>query len=159
MKKKEIYRHYGSNKFNKDEFINVFNTPYSNKPSGGLWSCPTIDVDISWNEWSKSNDFRLDKLEEYFDFTLSEDAKVLEIKDIKDLANLPTIRQDYCLGIYDVNIDFEAISKEYDAMMVWMYRSEDLDDSVRMFDGMYYKLYGWDVDTLLVFNPNVIKEI
>ena len=57
------------------------------------------------------------------------------------------------------DIDFEELAKEYDGIMVWMYRSKDIDKETRMFDGMYYRMYGWDVDTLVVFNPDVIEEV
>ena len=57
------------------------------------------------------------------------------------------------------DIDFEELAKEYDGIMVWMYRSKDIDEEARMFDGMYYRMYGWDVDTLVVFNQDIIEEV
>lgn len=35
MKNKEIYRHYGSDKFEIDKFTRITNREYSNKPFGG----------------------------------------------------------------------------------------------------------------------------
>ena len=57
------------------------------------------------------------------------------------------------------DIDFEELAKNYDGIMVWMYRSTDISYETKLFDGMYYRLYGWDVDTLVVFNPDIIEEI
>lgn len=47
MKNKEIYRHYGSDKFEIDKFRRITNREYSNKPFGALWSSPLNDVDVS----------------------------------------------------------------------------------------------------------------
>ncbi len=163
---KEIYRHYGSPKFNPKAFIPISNKTFSNKPNGGLWACPTLDVDTGWDSWSISNEFYTERLKEYFDFKLKDNAKILVIKDLKDLDKLPRIQytDDNLKSILErdsmnSNIDFEELSKNYDGMMVWMYRSKDIDTKERLFDGMYYRMYGWDVDTLLVFNPNIMEVL
>ena len=162
---KEVYRHYGHSKFDRDLFIPIHNREFSNKPLGGLWSCPTKDVDIDWKTWSEGNDFALGKLKEHFDFKLKDNAKILEIKDIKDLDKLPKVKLDeevkeiVTSTNMNADIDFEELSKEYDGIQVWMYRSKDINSTEKLFDGIYYRMYGWDVDTLLVFNPNIIEEI
>lgn len=163
---KEIYRHYGSQKFDPKAFIPISNKMFSNKPSGGLWACPTVDVDIGWDQWSRDNEFCTDKLEEYFDFKLKRGAKILVLKNIKDLDKLPRVNTEDSeikslleMDSLNSNIDYEELSKNYDGMMVWMYRSKDIDTTKRLFDGMYYRMYGWDVDTLLVFNPDIVEVI
>lgn len=161
---KEIYRHYGHSKFDKSLFCPISNREFSNKPYGGLWSCPTKDVDIDWKTWSEGNDFSLDRLKEHFDFKIKDSAKILEIKDIKDLDKLPRIRNERIRTLLEFDrmnsdIDFEELAKDYDGIMVWMYRSTDISYETKLFDGMYYRLYGWDVDTLVVFNPDIIEEI
>lgn len=163
---KEIYRHYGCSKFDKEKFTPISNRMMSNKPHGGLWSCPTKDFDIDWKTWSEHNEFALGKLEEHFDFILKDNAKILEIKDIKDLEKLPKVyvvdnelRSILDRDSMNMDIDFEALAKDYDGMMVWMYRSIDIEPEIMSFDGIYYKMYGWDVDTLLVFNPDIIEEV
>lgn len=161
----EVYRHYGHSHFDINQFNHVANRPYSNKPFGGLWSSPTEDVDIGWKEWCVGNEFNLDKLNTYFDFRLKDNSKILEIKDIKDLDKLPKVKLDEEVKEIITNtnmnsdIDFEKLSKEYDGIQVWMYRSKDINSTERLFDGVYYRMYGWDVDTLLVLNPNIIEEI
>ena len=83
------------------------------------------------------------------------------IKDIKDLDKLPRVKNPEFILEYDTmnsNIDFEELAKEYDGIMVWIYRSSDIDLTRMSFDGIYYRMYGWDVDTLVVFNPDIIEE-
>ena len=63
---------------------------------------------------------------------------------------------------YDINenVGFVFVKEDYDAMLVYMYRSSDIsEDGLFNNESMYYKLYGWDVDTLLVLNPNVIEVV
>lgn len=48
-----------------------------------------------------------------------------------------------------IALDFEEIKKEYDAIEVLI--SED--------DQLYWDLYGWDCDSLLILNKDIIKEL
>lgn len=157
----EIYRHYGHDKFDINRFVKIKNKDLRNKPHGGLWSSPTKDVDVGWARWCIQEEFYTDKLDKYFDFKLKDSARVLRIEKIKDLEKLPRVNiYDGFDGLKTLNtmnfdIDFEEIAKNYDAILVYMYR----DEESKGMKSMYYELYGWDVDTLLVLNPDVIKEI
>lgn len=157
--KKEVYRHYGHSKFDKNKFIKISNQYYSNKPRGGLWSSPTKDYDVNWYEWCKAEEFCTYSLRKHFDFTLKDDARILVIKDIKDLDKLPRYNTEHKHEAFITDIDFKKLAEDYDALMVYIYRSSDLTDEEKLCDGIYYKLYGWDVDTLLVLNPEVVEVI
>lgn len=136
------YIHYGSskfdiNKFNHINYKDVF--PIRTiKPYGGLWASP-VDSSWNWYDWCICNDFNLKALNEYFKFELKNDAKVLYVNSIDDIKK-------YYINTYGHNyIDFEYILFDhYDAMEVTM-NSET-----------YHALYGWDVDSLVVFNPDCI---
>lgn len=154
----EIYRHYGHDKFDKNMFLKIKNKELRNKPHGGLWASPTKDVDVGWARWCIQEDFYVNKLDKYFDFKLKDNARVLRIEKIKELEKLPRVKlKDDLMTINNMNfdIDFEEITKNYDAILVYMYRDEEND----FHRSMYFELYGWDVDTLLVLNPNVIEII
>lgn len=98
----------------------------------------------------KKNGFNIGELEEYFTFTLKENARILEINNIKDLEPLPKCKKidefDF-LNIGWVLLDFEEIQKQYDAIFV------NISDS-----DLYYALYGWDCNSLLVMNSDCILE-
>ena len=144
--------HYGSNSFDEEMFCEICNVTFRNKPFGGLWSSP--EGYYTWKEWCEGNSFHLDRLKESFRFKLKPNAKVLVLYNAKDLESLPRIKEyegDYKL--FNEDIDFEAISKEYDAILVFVYAGEDY------FDNLYQALYGWDCDTLLVMNKDVIEVI
>lgn len=165
----EVYRHWGNDKFIYSYFTPISNNrEYSNKPHGGLWSSPINDVDVSWETWCRGEDFMTDRLEKHFDFRLKDNARLLVIKDIKDLDKLPRVNIDdemslihtYCILDFNANIDFEKLKEDYDALLVYMYRSSDISEEDMIGNNtIYYKLYGWDVDTLLVMNPDVIEEV
>ena len=163
----EIYRHYGHDKFDINRFVKIKNRELFNKPFGGLWSSPTKDVDVGWARWCMQEEFYVDKLDKYFDFKLKDNARVLRIEKIKDLEKLPKVDlYDELVNLQALNImhsvkymhfdiDFEEIVKNYDAILVYMYR----DEESKGMKSMYFELYGWDVDTLLVLNPDVIEIV
>ena len=138
------YIHYSGEPFNISKFKPVVNRPFWVKPDGGLWASP-INSDNNWYTWCRNNMYKPEKLIYSIEFDLSPDAKVLKIHNNDDLTKF--------LDIYNKSIkkyytypDFEQMVKDgYDAIEVLINT-----------DVIYFKLYGWDCDTLLVFNPDVI---
>ena len=86
-------------------------------------------------------------MSKWFIFTLKDGARVLEITNASQLKDLP--KAPCTLSPHWVVLDFEEISKSYDAMQVMISSDQQL----------YWDLYGWDCDTLLVFNPDIIDVI
>lgn len=137
--------HMGSDHFDKYRFVPIKNDRDWVKPRGGLWSSPE-NSPYGWESWVNDNNFTYD-LNSWFKFTLKAGAKVLEITSSKQLKDLP--KGTTTLPHSWVVLDFEAIAKEYDAMLVLISSDNQL----------YWDLYGWDCDTLLVFNPDIIEEV
>ena len=138
--KTKTYRHYGAMRFDSEKFSPAKNIEHWIKPHGCLWAC-----DIESNDWygyCYENDWE-NQCEEYFDFTLAEETRLLELRGMKDFEALA---EKYFIS-ESKNLDFEQISMDYDALYV------ELDHE------LYWALYGWDIDSLLVFNPNVIREL
>lgn len=139
------YIHYGDDKFDINKFNNVLNRPESTKPFGGFWGSRK-NADFGWKEWCTEIDLKSKDLTKKLLFSLSNDAKILVIDNTKLLANLPQNEENNIVNKLFVTLDFEKLSKQYDAIEVLI--SED--------ERLYELLYGWDCDSILVMNPNVI---
>lgn len=137
------YIHYGHKSFDRNKFDSIKNRPELPKPFGGIWACRT-DADLSWKNWCEDTEFGAN-LKDNFIFTLSKNARILVISDSKDLEKLPTIgtytREIYCC------LDFEKLAEEYDAIEIYAGSNRDL----------YFKFYGWDCDSILIMNPDIIE--
>ena len=142
----KTYIHYGHDHFYKSLFSPIKNIHSLTKPIGGLWASD-VDAMCGWKDWCDDNEFSECEEDNKFKFTLV-DAKILTINSSNDLENLPKGENKYGMSSL-VILDFEKISQEYDAIEVNISS-----------DGMlYYRLYGWDCDSILVMNPDVIQEI
>ena len=139
--------HYGHDKFEKDKFELVKNRLDASKPKGGLWAS-RIDSPNGWKDWCESNEFGTEKLTTSFMFTLKEDAKVLIITNTKQLEQLPKMKNPLPIPTMWSMIDYEALATEYDALE--LLRSEDYE--------LYFSLYGWDCDSIVIMNPEVIIQ-
>lgn len=139
--------HYGHDKFEKDKFGPVKNRLDASKPKGGLWAS-RVDSPNSWKEWCESSGFGTEKLNTRFMFTLKEDAKVLRIINTKQLEQLPKMKNPLPITTIWPMIDYEELATEYDALEVLI--SEDHE--------LYSSLYGWDCDSIVIMNPEVIIQ-
>ena len=144
MTSNPTYVHYGHEFFDKNIFSDIENSRYLSKPNGGLWASNTC-AKYSWKHWCLENNFVSCTEENKFCFTLSDDARVLYINDVKDLETLSKIDSDLRFVSW-VLLDFENLMEFYDAIEVNISADPEL----------YFKLYGWDCDSILIMNPNVI---
>lgn len=150
----EIYIHYGHKEFDKSKFNEIENRELFVKPSGGLWAS-RIDSENGWKNWIEVQEFYLDKYRDdnYFKFKLKDDSRILKITNNDQLEKLPHIdlkkyNIDFEFTVWQM-LDFEKLSKKYDAIEVLI--SEDSQ--------LYWELYGWDCDSLLVFNKDCIEIV
>lgn len=148
----DIYIHYGHKVFDKNKFNKIENRVLFVKPLGGSWASRIDSVD-GWKNWTEEQGFYLDKHNDdnYFKFKLKEKTKILKITNIKQLDELPHIdlkrfNIDFQFAVYQM-LDFEELAKKYDAIEVLISRDSKL----------YWELYGWDCDSLLVFNKDCIE--
>lgn len=146
------YIHYGSNKFDINKFNPIMNRAFFNKPYGGLWAS-RINSKYSWKNWNENEQFIDCNEENSFKFILSENANVLEIHSHKDLDKIPQVNiQDEYSFLFSTNFfpDYKKLlCNKIDAIEVFI--SDDYE--------LYWKLYGWDCDSILIMNPNIIKVI
>mgnify|MGYP001623704021 CR=1 FL=1 len=144
----KIYIHYGHKHFDPNSFVEIKNTMW-NKPAGGLWASD-INAKYGWKSWCEDENFCECNKENSFCFKLKEKSRILTINSHNDLFQLPLES-----GVHEyINrlclcIDFEKLAREYDAIELLL--SEDRR--------LYYDLYGWDCDSILILNKDCIEEI
>lgn len=143
------YIHRGSSEFNPS-FLRVRNFCNNTKPSGCLWACrEETDDRLSWgSENVRSKDF-----DPYFVFELTEGARVLYLNNKTDLSMYKYEPVDEAGRIMSRftswrQIDWVKVAKDYDAVEI-----------VNMTSFLYDAHYSWDVASIAVFNPEVVKVV
>lgn len=168
---------YGTNEFSKDKFIPPFMRDDVNKPQHGFWGSP-IDSLNGWGEWCNRENFHTDKLDEHVLFKIKKGSNIYIIDTQEDLDNISkyediedmiqTIQRrfkcsyemarDTALKYYHNSlkkiIDFNYLYKHYDGIFVTERAVKELRN-VNNGDGLYW----WDVESICVFNPDIIEVI
>lgn len=152
--------HYGSPAFDSERWNEIENDGLWIKPQGGLWASP-VGAERSWWKWCQAERFHVDHLEEGFYFTLKKDARILELTpdNIWELPIVPhkaeylrewrTMERARRSISVIMGVDFERLAQEYDVLECNMSKHPEL----------YWHLYGWDCDCILVLNKNVTRGI
>jgi len=138
------YIHYGSTAFDPEMWHDVKNGGSITKPTGGLWASP-IDAEFGWREWNAESHFMTCKNENSFVFTLNEKAKVKRLYMLADVDLLPQRNLGYATNM--VSIDFEKCVEE----------GIDAIELCTLDNGLYWALYGWDCESILILNKDVIE--
>ncbi len=135
-----LLRHYRAVKeFELSKIAPIENITYHNKPSGGLWTSP-VNSNYGWVHWCEQEEYSATP--EYVDLEFH--GRLLVVDGIYDLSKLPIARNgDLCTP----TVLFEELLQDYDGIHLtedgqWATRYADLVD-----------LYGWDCESVLVFNP------
>lgn len=146
--KDRVFAHYGHERFVKELFCPVVNEPGWIKPAFGTgFYASDVDSEYGWKQWVEDEQFHLDKyLSSFFLFKVKEDARIFHLRTLEDMCNAPEAPNPFGLKGHYL-IDFEKLSQYYDA--IDYYETSEL----------HYPLYGWDCDTLLVMNPDIIIPI
>jgi hypothetical protein len=147
------YIHYGHSSFDPNLFCEIRNDWAWTKPHGGLWASP-LEARLGWADWCSREDHGVEKLEECFRFTLTDDAKVLHIYNAKQLDELPQQNQDHWKWVC---LDFEKLRADgWDAVEVHMSEETSPITDYIFGRGLFWHLYGWDCDSILIMNSEVI---
>ena len=145
------YIHYGCSQYDKYQFVDVSNKDYFNKPNGGLWASP-VDARYGWKQWCNDENFRECNEKNSFTFMLSPTANIFHINCKDDVLRLPQI--EYSMMRSNIYPDFEKI-KESGVDAIQFNLSNDKEGSFD--EGLYFALYGWDCDSILILNKEAIK--
>ena len=149
---REIYIHYGSDHFKPELVLEKSkNLHTSNKPNG-LWGSPTSRKYWTWKDWCKSEDFRSGSFEKSFKFRISRNAKLLWVHELKDIKRF--IKKEKHISSPDnffEKLDIKKIMENYDGMVLIHGKNYD--------ELRYSFFYSWDVDSICVWNPDVVELI
>ena len=150
------YIHYGSKHFDPNKFQPIKNIECFVKPEGGLWAS-NVASNYGWRNWCLNANFDTN-LEDSFCFTISETANILTITNVNQLKNLPQMGNKLSILPF-VFLNFEKIlANGVDAIEVLI--SQDSTNEGNIFiNNLYICLNTWDCDSILIMNPNIIKEI
>lgn len=155
-----MYIHYGCDHFDFDrlnkQYLEVMNdfcnqNNFLNKPPIGLWASP-VNCHLAWKDWCEAEDFHTDRLDKSFTFSLTNDAKVLMVESTDDV-NAYIKSDDLFSAMHIKYVDFEKIMRHYDAMELC---HDDNYMELHSYPGMFNS---WDVDSIVVWNPKVVREI
>ena len=144
-------------KFEPSKFGKIVNS--RNKPRGGFWGS-RIDAKYGWKEWNKESSFAPCDESNCVRFALKKGANIVEIHSVEDWqkfydkywAGFSYV--DFSTTYFDdcgkAKVDFEqAVADGIDGIEVFI--SDDRD--------LYSAMYGWDCDSIVVFNKDVIVDL
>lgn len=153
---KKKYIHYGHREFLDVLWNDVSGSEsgFGNKPHGGLWASPK-DARFGWYDWCSRANFCTENLDVWFEFSLKRGTRILKLTP-DNVWELPVTeeykrlfgtdeRSNMFSGVQ--SIDFKKLSEDYDV----------LEYCVSKYPELYWRLYGWDCDCILVLNKDVIK--
>jgi hypothetical protein len=149
---KQQYIHYGSDHYNKLKFKKVIDSDTgNNKPIGGLWASP-VDSKWGWVNWCIGNKYYTERLNKSFKFTLVNGSRVFHIRTFEDMFKLPYVNYNdkYDTICNCVVYDWLKVKQKYDAVELHMTENYPL---------FHDAFYCWDVDSIVILNPNIIREI
>ena len=140
-----VYIHYGSSKYEPDKFKPIKNSLMWTKQEGGLWASPK-DAAFGWKEWCINTEFKECNIDKSFEFTLAPNARILQINNKHDLADLPKtalpkeIPSSMPTKLPWALLDFEKlVASGVDAIQVNMSK----DTASKHGDRLLYVLNGW----------------
>lgn len=145
---RKTWIHYGTDTFSAEKVKENSKRLFSNKPNG-LWASPTDRKALKWKDFCLGENFHTDRLEKSFKFRVSNKANLLWVHELKD-AEKYIIKEKYH-NYHFSKLDVEKIMNKYDGMV--------------LIHGKHYwelhetAFYTWDVDSICVWNPDVIEII
>lgn len=138
----------------KEFFVKPSKGCLPNKPTGGLWSSPFTPDEDFVSPWAMaSEDMGLSKKCNFGTiFTLKEDARIFKVDCAEDADALYNKYPSSTYSKLLMGFDWEKISQDWDCIYL-----TDRGESLTRFSNPI-SFYGWDCETVLVLNIDVIEE-
>jgi len=114
-----------------------------NKPPYGLWAS-AVDSEFGWREWCEGEGFKIESFNKSFEFELAENANILRVEHYSDIKDYASIVQVSIIPLY--KIDYKRMMKDYDGLELINF-------------GLNEVFYGWECESIIIWNPDVIIPI
>lgn len=150
----KVLIHHGSDTLDKTVSLHPEKRISWYKPDKGLWASPELDDHLSvWTKWCEEENYSHNgvSLDKYFKFKISKAARVCVINTMDDLKAL--VRK--CPGTEETgraSVGWILCPLEYDVI----YLTDEGQWNTRL---TYPSLYGWDMESCVIFNYDVIEII
>ena len=165
----ELFEHYSTTKFNKDDCLPIKNISWT-VPSGGYWGT-LKDSDYSWNRYIHmielsdsvfplkcvNKDGILYSPSSYHyktTFTLKDESRIYRVETLEDLQFL-TNKYPAKAGHFNI-IDYEKLAKS--GWMDAIYFDHNMSH-IGMNQSLFIWMYTKGCDMILVLNPDSIKIV
>ena len=154
------YIHYGASMLDKSR-VSETRKGYilKSKPDKGLWASP-VNAEWGWKDWCEAEDFRMDTFSESFRFRIDKKAKILRVRCEEDILPFVIFDTDETINRFrgmlgckteiSDELDLERLYRMFDGIELF------LSNDYSMHNGIFNS---WDVDSIVVWNPNVILPI
>ena len=154
MEKMFVYTRIGVKELTREKFRSIKPDDYKwLKPMGGLWFCeytPERKFISQWQEWCIGEMFNhYNVVNDAVVFSISQDARIYVIDTAEDFFDLKKrYSNDPIHDRYSCHLDWYAISLDYDVVYV----------SAKGIKANYYNMNGWDVESGVILNFDVIEN-
>ena len=156
-KRKRVFIHYGADKFDPEHQYKPY---WCNRKPVGLWASAE-KAQYGWKEWVEREQFHPESLEKEFKFTLSKQAKILQIHKEKEIIpflknynpNRERLFFNICGSVTDFEdeLDIDKLYAKYDGIEVFM-----SEDYIHFHNGLFNL---WDVDSICIWNLDKVRPL
>lgn len=143
-----IFIHYGHKEFDNNLWEEIHNIKFC-KPYGGLWASD-LNAKFGWKDWNEKEHYTECEDNNSFKFKLKKGTKLYTVNNLNDLNQLP-LDNSVPIEMHKISycLDFKKIKQNYDAIEV----------NISNDNNLYWKLYSWDCDNILILNKDCIELI
>lgn len=148
-----IVEHCGNDHLEPISSICEISVPGFPKPQGGgLWTSP-IDSEYNWRKWCEIENFNIGYLEKSFRMEVST-KNLLVIDSYYDFSLKMLHSNIMTIGKYSLPvIDWKKLVSQYNG--IWLTARGEAETRYTH----PYSLYGWDCETVLLFNSMPIINV
>lgn len=158
--KPTTYIHYGSPAFSPVKFVPAMQEGCWVKPKGGLWASP-VDAERSWKDWCEGEGFRECNEDNSFKFTVRDPKRIFYIDSEEAFddwySRYVTERSGGLKWAFSKGFNCGLDQIEVDKMKAdgW----DGLEISLTDHWPLYNYLYGWDCDSIVIFNRDAVVPV